>query len=286
MALEEPVKIFCIATVANNLAQYAEMRRSLAEAGFTENRCRFVLLDNSVQNAHEPYSAINQALDEATEPYVIACHQDILLDQGPAFGQLLSQIELLNTKHPDWAVAGNSGNKSNLAGVCHVHDPNGFHHASPLPQQVQTLDENFLVIRRASGVRCSRELSGFHLYATDLCLHAAELGFSCYVLDFYFTHLSGGNVDSGHFKAGLAEFRRHWDPKFGMYLVRTPCTFFYLSRYSVVRRLLAQRAVMKLVRAGFKLVRLLQGLFSGPHSAKDSIKDTTQKNHKDGKLCA
>ncbi len=257
---EEPAKAFCIATVANNLTQYAEMRRSLAEAGFIEDRCRFVLFDNSAGNAYEPYSAINRALDQATEPYLIACHQDILLDQGPAFDQLVTQIELLNQKHPDWAVAGNCGGKSNLAEIYHLHDPNGFHHASPLPQQVQTLDENFLVIRRASGVRCSAELSGFHLYATDLCLHAAQLGFSCYVMDFYFTHLSGGNVGSDHFKAGLAEFRRHWDPEFRMYLVRTPCTFFYLSRYAVVRRLLAQQPVMKLVRAGFKARRMAEAV--------------------------
>ena len=268
MLLEEPPAIFCIATVANDLTQYAEMRRSLADAGFTEDRCRFVLLDNSAGNDHEPYSAINRTLDAATEPYVIACHQDILLDQGPAFDQLVSQLALLNTKHPDWAVAGNSGNKSNLAGLCHVHDPNGFHHALPLPQRVQTLDENFLVIRRASGVRCSTELSGFHLYATDLCLHAAALGFPCFVIDFYFTHLSGGNVNSDHFKSGLAEFRRHWDPKFRMYLVRTPCTFFYLSRYAVVRRLLARKPVMKMVRAGFKVRRVIEAVSVKKQPAK------------------
>ncbi len=250
--------LFCICIIANDLTQYAEMRRSLAEAGFTKDRCRFVLFDNSVSNAYEPYSAINQALDSAEEPYVIACHQDILLDQGPAFGHLVSQLKLLNAKHPDWAVAGNCGGKSNLAEIYHLHDPNGFHHAAPLPQQVQTLDENFLVIRCASGVRCSADLSGFHLYATDLCLHAAELGLSCFVIDFYFTHLSGGNVDSDQFEAGLAEFRRHWDSKFVMYLVRTPCTFFYLSRYAAVRRLLAQKPMMKLVRAGFKARRMIE----------------------------
>ncbi len=260
MPLEEHARLFCIATVANDLTQYAEMRQSLAEAGFTEERCRFLLFDNSAGNAHEPYSAINQALDDAEEPYVIACHQDILLDQGPAFDQLVFQLELLNRDHPQWAVAGNCGGKSNLAEIYHLHDPNGFHHAAPLPQQVQTLDENFFVIRRASGVRCSAELSGFHLYATDLCLHAAALGFSCHVIDFYFTHLSGGNVNSDHFKAGLAEFRRYWDPKFRMYLVRTPCTFFYLSRYAVVRRLLAQKPAMKLVRAGFKARRMAEAI--------------------------
>lgn len=260
MPFDEPARLFCIATIANDLDQYAEMRRSLSEAGFTEDNCRFVLFDNSAENAFEPYSAINQTLDEATEPYVIACHQDILLDQGAAIAQLVAQLELLNQKHPDWAVAGNSGGTNNLADVCHLHDPNGFHHAASLPQQVLTLDENFFVIRRASGVRCSAELSGFHFYATDLCLHAAQLGFSCYVLDFYFTHLSGGNTGSDHFNAALGEFRRHWDPKFHMLVVRTPCTLFYLSRHAAVRRLLAQKPVLKLVRGGFKARRIAEAI--------------------------
>ncbi len=254
-------------TVANNLTQYAEMRESLAAGGFTEDCCRFLLFDNSAGNDHEPYSAINQTLDGAEEPYVIACHQDILLDQGPGFKQLIAQIDGLNKDHPNWAVAGNCGGKSNLAEIYHLHDPNGFHHASPLPQQVQTLDENFLVIRRGSGVRCSTELSGFHLYAADLCLNAAALGCSSFVIDFYFTHLSGGNVGSDHFKAGLREFQQHWDRKFGVCLVRTPCTFFYLSRYAVVRRLLAQKAAMKLVRAGFKLLRVAQAASARKQSA-------------------
>ena len=95
-------KMFCICTIANDLPQYEAMRQSLTEAGFTEERCRFVLLDNSASNAFEPYSAINRVLDEAAEPYVIACHQDILLDQGHGFEQLVAQIELLNRKHPNW----------------------------------------------------------------------------------------------------------------------------------------------------------------------------------------
>ena len=267
MAPKDRAKLFCVMTVANSLTQYAEMRGSLAEAGFTEDRCRFVLLDNSAGNAHEPHSAINQTLDAAAEPYVIACHQDILLDQGPGFDQLADRIERLNTSYPNWAVAGNSGGKSNLAELYHLHDPNGFHYAAPLPQQVRTLDENFLVIRRDAGVRCSKELSGFHLYAADLCLHAAERGMQSFVIDFYFTHLSGGNAGSEHFKAGLAEFQQHWNRKFVVSLVRTPSMFFFLSRFSVVRDLLAQKPVMKLVRAGFKAVRVVQNFSDKKQSA-------------------
>ena len=268
MPFEDPARLFCIVTIANDLNQYATLRRSLADAGFTEDRCRYVLLDNSAGNVYEPYSAINRALDEAAEPYLIACHQDILLEQGPAIDQLVAQLERLNTKHPDWALAGNCGGKSNLAEIYHLHDPNGFHHASPLPQRVQTLDENFVVIRRASGVRCSAELSGFHLYATDLCLHAGLLGFSVFVMDFYFTHLSGGNTGSEQFQAGLREFQAHWNPKFSVLLVRTPCTFFFLSRSAAVRRLLAQKPAMKLVRAGFKALRVMEAVSSRTPPAK------------------
>ena len=258
MTTKEVAKLFCVMTVANDLVQYGEMRRSLAKSGFTEDCCRFVLFDNHSGNAHEPYSAINRTLDEVAEPYVIACHQDILLDQGPGIDQLVAQIARLNAKHSNGAVAENCGGKSNLSEIYHLHDPNGFHHAAPLPQQVRTLDENFLVIRREAGVRCSKELSGFHLYAADLCLHAAERGKQSFVIDFYFTHLSGGNIDSNHFKAGLREFQQHWNPKFAVPLVRTPCISFYLSRSAALRGLLARKPLMKMVRAGFKVLRVIQ----------------------------
>jgi len=192
---KEAAKIFCVMTVANDLVQYGEMRRSLAKSGFTEDCCRFVLFDNSSGNAHEPYSAINRTLNEAAEPYVIACHQDILPDQGPGIDQLVAQIALLNAKHSNWAVAGNCGGKSNFSEIYHLHDPNGF-----------------------------------HLYAADLCLHAAECGKQSFVIGFYFMHLSGSNIDSDHFKAGLRELQQHWNPTFAVSLARTPCIFFYLSR--------------------------------------------------------
>lgn len=63
--------LFCICIIANDLRQYAEMRQLPGDVGCTE---------------------INRALDEAMEPYVIACHQDILFDP------LMSQLELLAQK--------------------------------------------------------------------------------------------------------------------------------------------------------------------------------------------
>ena len=278
--------MFCICTIANNLTQYAEMRQSLSDAGFTEDRCRFLLFDNSAENAFEPYSIINRVLDEATEPYVIACHQDILLDQGVGFDQLIAQIDILNRQHPAWAIAGNCGGKSNLGEIYHLHDANGFHHAEPLPQRVQTLDENFLLIRCDSGVRCSAEVSGFHFYATDLCLNAARLGRSAFVIDFYFTHLSGGNVYSEDFLVSQYKFERYWDKKFHVCFVRTPCTFFYLSRHRTVRSLLARKPMMKLVRAGFKCLRLVQSFFGGSYHVKDSIKNTSKNSENKNKTCA
>ena len=55
-----------------------------------------------------------------------------------------------------------------------------------LPAKVHTLDENFIVVRRAANLSLSHDLDGFHLYGTDLCLIADVLGGNRYVIDFHF----------------------------------------------------------------------------------------------------
>ena len=76
------MQIFHICTIANKLDMYAEMNASFIEAGFTEEKCRYSLFDNSQGNSYEPYSALKFIQANTSEPYIIFCHQDILLDQG------------------------------------------------------------------------------------------------------------------------------------------------------------------------------------------------------------
>jgi len=241
---ETNMHTFLICTIASDLSQYAAMKSSLIESGFDTTHCRYQVFDNSQQNAHDPFQTINRVLKEAVEPYVVFCHQDIVPDRGHGYEQLVSQMERLNRFDPHWAVAGNAGHTVDLSYAAKITDPTGSYDTDGLPSGVCTLDENFLVIRTASGLHCSSTLTGFHLYATDLCLQAYLRGQSSYVLDFHLTHLSRGRPGSADFKKCLAEFKAQWNSHFLVFLVQTPSTRFILSRNALLRRWLSSEEAL------------------------------------------
>lgn len=211
------------------------MRASFAAAGFDDATCRFSVFDNREANTHEAYRAFNQAMEETQEPYVIFCHQDILLDRGCGCAELRDIIQDLERTDPDWAVLGNAGVTKDHQVVLRVHDPFSIDwDPDHRPVKVCSLDENFLVIKTASGLRCSENLHGFHLYATDLCLQAAQAKRTCYVVGFYLTHLSTGRLDDSFF-AARAALQAQWNRRFRFRYVGTVCTTLFLSRSKAAR---------------------------------------------------
>ena len=258
---------FHILTISNDLDQYAAMRASFLAAGFDDARCRFSLLDNSRANAHEPYEAINAALADAAEPYLIFCHQDVRADLGHGFDQLTGVLGELTRADPRWAVAGNAGGTTNRL-FYHLVDPNGDHRAGPLPQRVFSLDENFMVVRGDAGVRCSTSLASFHFYGVDLCLNAMLAGRSAYVVDFRLTHLSRGDSDGADFQRRLGEVQARWSPSFPLCIIKTACCDLPLSRFAPVRAALRNprlrrwviRAMPKSMRVEAIAERLARGM--------------------------
>ncbi len=225
---------FHIATIANRLDEYAAMKASFLQAGFTEPACRYTLLDNSNGNNHEPYSAINRLIAATTEPYLIVCHQDIRLDQGHGYErltQLLAELTALDNK---WAAAGNAGGRVHEA-TSHLVDPHGAHNTAPLPHEVYTLDENLLILRMSRKPAASPGLSGFHLYGADVCLNSMRQGYTSYIIDFRLTHLSGGSPESDAFAQAKQKFEAYWSRRFWLCLLKTTCTELTLSRLPVVR---------------------------------------------------
>lgn len=184
------VPIFTFVTDRNN---YAEMRRSFRAAGFGADLVCFNEL-HACGNplAPEPYSTITELIRIRKEPFFILCHQDIRIDQGHGWQQFTAAMETLYSIDPMWGVAGNAGGSNELHVVRRITDSHGDSTADAWPAEVQSLDENFLVIRSGTQLRCSAELYGFHFYATDLCLSARTSGRGCYVIDFHVHHLSGG----------------------------------------------------------------------------------------------
>lgn len=237
--------LFHICTITNKLDIYAEMKASFIEAGFTENQCRYSLFDNSQGNRYEPYSSLKFIQANTSEPYIIFCHQDILINQGYGFEQLIQVIKELDEKDPRWAVLGNAGVNNDYEFVVKISDPNNFEPwQGELPQPVHALDENFLVINSTADFTSSPDLSGFHLYGSDFCLNAILKGYSCYVIDFYITHLSGGNRDQNFWNL-KGKFQEKWNQKFDFCYATGNCSIMFLSKHRWLHFIFTKQQVRK-----------------------------------------
>ena len=235
-------KIFHICTLVNNLNLYKSMKDSFMSAGFSTDLCRYTVFDNSQSNQYDPYNTFNYIRSITCEPYIIFCHQDILIDQGVGFDDLLSRVNHINELDSSWAVLGNAGVDYNYKLIAKISDPN----STPVwngsfPHKVHSLDENFLIINTSKSFFASSDLKGFHFYATDICLNAILKGYSCYVIDFHVTHLSGGSLNQ-YFWDVKERFHDVWNSKihFG-YVKTTTGVLVFLSKYLILRSIFSSQ---------------------------------------------
>lgn len=250
----EPIPIF---TFVNDDDSYAEMRRSFQLAGFGTDRASFIELRTSRSpTERDPYSMISNLIPSRKEPFFILCHQDIRLDQGHTWSNFVSAIETLYRVDAKWAVAGNAGGSSALRLIRRLTDPHGGRTDDSLPARVQTLDENFLVIRTGTGVACSPGLQGFHFYGSDLCLNARAADYRCYVVDFHISHLSSGrrNVE---YDSVRHQFVTSWSQHFMARYIRTPTEVLFLSRSKALRSVLGATRIRKILKNHSNLGKLV-----------------------------
>jgi len=256
---------FHIATISNDLDQYSAMKVSFLEAGFDEDRCRYSLFDNSNGNIYDPYRTFNEIKSQTQEPYIIFCHQDLLMNQGHGFNQLIKVLDELNKLDPTWAIAGNAGMNDHYQGVAKITDPTLKPWKTRLPQKVHSLDENFLIIKSLAEVECSSELQGFHFYGSDLCLNAILMGYSCYVIDFHLTHLSPGHLSQSFWNI-KAIFQERWNQEFILcYMKTTTNVLIVLSKYRWLRRIFEFELVKKILMSKVKIKKLFHPYNSWTH---------------------
>lgn len=240
---------YTIATLVNDCAQYRDMRRSFEAGGFTWPDCEYLQVDNTGAAQTCAYSGLNRMLDEARGEIVILCHQDVrLLADGRA--QLDARLAELEAIDPAWALAGNAGGIAPGRLAIRITDPHGAdRHVGDLPARVTSLDENFIVVKRAARVGFSRDLSGFHFYGADICLVASLLGYTAYVIDFHLRHLSPGNKGRD-FRAAEALFRAKWSRALRPRWMQTTCSLLKLAGNPVQRVLgrIAERPYARLSR--------------------------------------
>ena len=254
--------VFSICSLVTDFVQYECMRKSFAEKGFNASNCEFLCVDNSLTNQGDAYEAVNYFLRTARGRYVILCHQDIILHDDD-YSVLMERIAEVERCDADWGLLGNAGAGDFNEYTIRISDPHGTDtsRGGPFPASVMSLDENFIVVRAAANLAVSRDIGGFHLYGTDLCLIASILGYSAYVIDFHLQHLSCG--DSGrktdtHFHS-FAQSRRRFIAKYQRALasrwLNTTCTRMYLSGNRLQNAIGNLRLIISLKRKFDKLMR-------------------------------
>ena len=230
---------YSICTIVTDSAQYTQMIESFERAGFCEPDCEFLYLDNTQHNGFDGYSGNNLFLNIAHGQFVILCHQDIrLMEDGRT--KLDAALTNVSRLDPNWMVCGNAGGEHLGQLAIRISDPHGTNQrVGELPAKVHTLDENFIVVRRATNLSLSHDLDGFHLYGTDLCLIADVLGGNCYVIDFHLRHLGAGTTDESFVKTRehlIQKYRRAFRSRW----ITTTCTNLFVSGIPLLGRFLSR----------------------------------------------
>ncbi len=230
---------FSICSLVTNKQQYSEMLTSFEQAGFSGDRCEFIYIDNSNSNKYDAYDGLNHFLQLAKGKYIILCHQDLLLhDHG--VDHLERVIDEMDSLDEQWAVLGNAGGVVPGKLAIRITDP--FYGENTklgsFPAQVGGLDENFILVKRSANLALSRDVGGFHMYGTDLCVIADVLGYHAYAVDFHLHHVCG-EVLKGvgrktvetpmSFNSVRQRFVRKYQRAFRSRWLQTTCTIVYLS---------------------------------------------------------
>lgn len=226
-----------IGIVANDAEELAACIARLREVGFGAEDTALLVVQNFGRNHLDCYQAIARFLDEAEGRHLIVLHQDVWpIDDAAALARALADLD---AHYPKWALAGNAGYRGVLRPVWRITDPGDADaRIGNPPQPVISLDENLLVLRLGEGalapVRPSPGLSGFHFYATDLCLAAAEAGRSAHAIDWLVRHDSGGSRNAA-WRVGIAMLERQWAPRLGHRIVPTPTTLLLFGLFAALR---------------------------------------------------
>lgn len=237
----QPHPKYSICTLLTDIEQYKDALSSFCEAGFIEPECEFIYIDNSEKNKYDGYTGINKFLQVAKGDYIILCHQDLILhaDKKDKLDCIINDMANLD---PDWALLGNAGGNVPGQQIYHLTEYTGeenhYMRRGAFPSKVDSLDENFIVVKKSANLSTSNNLSGFHLYGTDLCMIARILGYSAYVVDFHLWHLGGASTKApitkgAHVISSLdiakKNLIRKYQHVFSPRYIQTTCTVFYIS---------------------------------------------------------
>ncbi|SDB94089.1 acyl esterase [Acinetobacter boissieri] len=240
----EKSTFFQFFTLVTRFDEYQEMVKSAKNAGFQDSA--FYYFDNKNINDFDAFSGINHAIKLCTSKYLIFCHQDILFNFDTK-DHLLQKIEELETIDPSWAVIGNAGRTRKGQPIIKITDPHGEEQTQgPLPSEVMSVDENFMIINMKNNLSATTTLKGFHLYGLDLCQNAEYLGLKSYVIDFHLLHKSKGNIDQSFFNS-RKEYIQLQQRRKKLKWFFTTCTRFCVTSSVLWNAILNNKVILKLL---------------------------------------
>ncbi|MDP9229942.1 MAG: hypothetical protein M3O67_04610 [Bacteroidota bacterium] len=255
--------LFSICSIITDRKEYLLMKQSFEDSGFTGD-CEFIMADNTGGNHFNAYEAILRFIQESQATYIVLVHQDIRCIDSKA--QLLKCLNDLTITDNKWAVCGNAGCKGYHQDIIHINNAGTIIKSENLPTRVYSLDENLLIINKASGISISSNLSGFHLYGTDLCIIADFLGYTCYVIPFMVKHLSHGNLKD--LDKHIKSFTNSYGKKIRSRYIQTTCTRFYLSNSVFKNKFYNFPLIFFFIKAIQRIKLLIQLLVKGNQHKK------------------
>lgn len=226
---QQPSLLFSVCTLVASAEKYERLLASFEKFGFTSENTEFIALDNRDGNRFDGYRALRAAFPHCRGEFILYTHDDIELIEDGA-DDLLAVLRDLDAKDPNWSLAGNSGwtlgPPEKL--LIHLRDPHGDRRQVKAPKRVGGLDESFLVMPRARVVFPSLDLSGFHLFATDMVEQSRFAGGGAYVIPFYLEHHSGG-TPSPELRRSVDRFERKYTRLNLRHRIKAPAITTYMG---------------------------------------------------------
>lgn len=191
-------KAFTFGTLVTNLIEYNKMKQSFIKAGFTENDCEYLYIDNTIKNTMCAFQGLNEVLVQAKGRYVILLHQDVQAIDSRETLQI--RFEELNKIDPHWALCGPAG--GNVTGNFNLFltdRNNNKVKVGIFPSKVTSLDEMFILCKNEARLSFSHDMTGFHYYGVDICTIADILGYNVYAIEYHTKHTGLGRKDFDFF---------------------------------------------------------------------------------------
>ena len=147
--------------------------REILENNFLASPClqaphtHQVLIQEGFSSAAKAY---NDAIDRSANDLIVFAHQDVLFATA-WIADLHRALHALENMDPNWGVLGSYGETLNDHGRGYILSGEQGILGKPFfpPEQVQTLDEIVLILRKSSGLRFDEHLPNFHLHGADIC---------------------------------------------------------------------------------------------------------------------